>query len=78
MSLSSANWMRLVLVPIGPLVKSVTLAPVVAISAVLLLAASAAMPPVPAVSEMFPPLPFKAVAVPAPSSRMIWPAPAVD
>ena len=71
-----ANWMRLVLVPIGPVVSSVTLAPVVAISAVLLLAASATMPPVPAVSVILPPLPFKAVAVPAPSSRMIWPAPA--
>ena len=61
---SSANWMRLLLVPIGPAVTSVTLAPLVAISGVLLLAASAAMPPVPAVMLIVPPLPFNAVPCP--------------
>ena len=36
------------------------------------------MPPVPAVSEILPPLPFKAVAAPALSSKMIWPDPIAD
>ena len=57
----SANWMRLLLVPIGPLVFSVTVAPVVAISAAVLLALAATMPPVPAVRLIVPPLPFSAV-----------------
>ena len=70
-----ANWRRLPLVPIGPIVLSVTVAPVVAISAAALLALAATMPPVPAFRLIVPPLPFKAVPVPAPSSRMIWPAP---
>ena len=73
----SANWMRLLLVPIGPVVSSVTVAPVVAISAAVLLALAATMPPVPAVRLIVPPLPLRAVPVPAPSSRMIWPVPAV-
>ena len=71
----SANWIRLPLVPIGPIVLSVTVPPVVAISAVALLALAATMPPVPAFRLIVPPLPFRAVPVPAPSSRMIWPAP---
>ena len=74
----SANWMRLALVPIGPVVFIVTVAPVVLISADVLLAAVAVMPPVPAVKLMTPPLPFNAVPVFAPSSRTILPAPAVD
>ena len=55
----SANWMGLLLVPIGPVVSSVTVAPVVAISAAVLLALAATMPPVPAVRLIVPPLPFE-------------------
>ena len=74
----SANWMRFAVVPMGPVVSSVTVAPVVLISADVLFAAVAVMPAVPAVRLMVPPLPFRAVPVFVPSSRMIPPAPLVD
>ena len=57
----SANWIRLPLVPIGPMVSNVTVAPVVAISAAALLALAATMPPLPAVRLIVPPLPSRAV-----------------
>ena len=70
--------MRFAAVPIGPVVLSVTVAAVVLISADVLFADVAVMPPVPAVKLITPPFPFNAVPVFAPSLRTILPTPAVD